>query len=141
MEKALSKEQYDRIFADGVKSVLGEKTAGVLKDIGSGVIETGKFVAGIPKDLLLYGALTGAAVGASGHVLTDQLTQDSPEEELNRTLEAMYSAKRKELADAKWMNRVRAMRADLMANRKKMTAEEYTAKYNALVDALNERKA
>ena len=98
-------------------------------------------LAGLPKDLMLYGSLAGLATGVGSQMLVDQLTQESPEEEINRTLESMYSARNKEKSDAMWMSRVRAMRSDLMANRKKMSVEEYTSKYNALIDALNERKA
>jgi hypothetical protein len=138
---SFSKEEYNKAFAAGFKSVVAEKQAGVLEDIAHGgkAVLTG--LAGLPKDLMLYGSIAGLATGVGGQMLADQLTQESPEEELNRTLESMYAAKRKELADAKWMSRVRAMRADLMSNRKKMSVDEYTSKYNALVDALNERKS
>lgn len=141
MESVLSKEQQERAFAAGVASVLGEKQAGTLTDLASGAKNIVKGVAGLPKDLMLYGALAGGAVGVGGQMLTEHLTEESPEEELNRTLEAMYAAKRKELDDAKWMSKVRAMRSDLMANHKKMSVEEYAEKYNALIDALNERKS
>lgn len=139
--QSLSKEEYDKAFASGFKSVIAEKQAGILGDIAHGGKSVLTGLAGLPKDLMLYGSMAGLATGIGGQMLADQLTQESPEEELNRTLESMYSAKRKELEDSKWMSRVRAMRADLMANRKKMSVEEYTIKYNALIDALNERKA
>jgi hypothetical protein len=139
--QSFSKEEYDKAFASGFKSVIAEKQAGILGDIAHGgkAILTG--LVELPKDLMLYGSMAGLATGIGGHMLAEQLTQESPEEELNRTLESMYSSRSKELADKRWMNRVRAMRADLMANRKKMSVDEYTSKYNALIDALNERKA
>ena len=137
MESRLSEEEHDRAFAAGVASVLGEKRAGFL----SGLASIGKGLVALPKDLMMYGALAGTATGIGAQMLKDQITKESPDEALNRNLEAIYVAKRKEKEDEQWMNKVRAMRADLMVNRKKMSVEEYTAKYNALVDALNEKKA
>jgi hypothetical protein len=139
--QSFSKEEYDKAFAAGFKAAVAEKQAGVLEDIAKGGRDILTGIAGLPKDIMMYGAAAGLATGVGGQMLVDQLTRESPEEELNRTLESMYDARRKELSDAKWMTRVRAMRADLMTNHKKMSVEEYTAKYNALVDALKERMA
>lgn len=139
--QSFSKEEYDKAFASGFKSVIAEKQAGILGDIAHGgkAVLTG--LAGLPKDLMLYGSLAGLATGVGSQMLVDQLTQESPEEEINRTLESMYSARNKEKSDAMWMNRVRAKRAYIKANLKKMSVEDYTREYNELVEALKERNA
>lgn len=140
MQTSFDKESYDRAFEAGFKAAVAEKRADILGDVVNGITTVGKGLAGLPKDIFWGGALTGLATGVGAQAITEHLTKESPEEELNRTLEAMYAAKRNEVADTKWMSKVRAMRAELMADRKKMSVEEYTKKYNALVDALNERK-
>lgn len=89
---------------------------------------------------IMAGLGTGAATGAAYNIIKNRLTDDDPQTKLNNKLEAMYSNKKRELEDAKWMDRIRGMRDDLARNHKKMSQEEYEAKYNALVSALDERK-
>ena len=90
-----------------------------------------------------YTALGGAASGVLGatvyDILKERVSQEDPEAKFNSDIEHLYAHKKREAEDAKWMSRVRAMRDELKRGYKKMTTEEYTTKYKALMDALNER--
>ena len=116
---------------------------GILGGVGNFLSGAGDVVTKTPAalgKLALVGLGTGL-VGASAYdVIKDKVTRDDPKAELNAKIEAMYRGKTRELEDAKWMDKVRAMRDDLRRNYKKMTTEEYAEKYKALVDALDERK-
>lgn len=168
VERYLTKEQSDALFAAGASSVLQKKAQaaaaaagaakglgllGVLKMIkdgtlgfvssGHSALKTGITDAGEALNLLAKLAIGGAGLGIAGGVgynlAKTRMSQNSPEEEMNRKIEAMYKNKSRELADAKWMDKVRSMRDELKRGYKKMTTEEYTKKYIALMDALNER--
>ena len=88
-------------------------------------------------------AIGGAATGVLGatvyDILKERVSQEDPEAKFNSDIEHLYTHKKREIEDAKWMSRVRAMRDELKRGYKKMTTEEYTTKYKALMDALNER--
>ena len=75
------------------------------------------------------------------NIAKNRMMQESPEDEANRKIEAMYSNKRRELEDSMWMDRVRSMRDELRRNYRRMSTEEYTKKYVDLMDALNERSS
>lgn len=89
--------------------------------------------------LALLGLGSGIVGATAYDVVKDKVSREDPKAELNAKMEAIYRGKTRELEDAKWMDRVRAMRDDLRRNYKKMTTEEYAEKYKALVDALDER--
>ena len=91
--------------------------------------------------LALIGAGTGVLGATAYDVVKENVSSDDPESELNAKIEAMYNGRKKELEDAKWMEKVRGMRDELKRNYKKMTTEEYESKYNKLMEALNERGA
>ena len=90
-----------------------------------------------------YTALGGAASGVLGatvyDILKERVSQEDPEAKFNSDIEHLYKHKKREIEDAKWMSRVRAMRDELKRGYKKMTTDEYTTKYKALMDALDER--
>lgn len=105
--------------------------------------KTFEYGADSAKALGLLAALGGAAgvLGSSAYdILKERVTQEDPEAKFNDDIEAMYANKTRELSDARWMDRVRAMRDDLKRGYKKMPTEEYAVKYKALQDALDERK-
>lgn len=119
---------------DAIKKVIGG-----LGSIGSGAMTTAKAI----PPAIGYTALGGAASGVLGatvyDILKERVSQEDPEAKFNSDIEHLYAHKKRELEDAKWMSRVRAMRDELKRGYKKMTTEEYTTKYKALMDALNER--
>lgn len=162
LDQYLTEKQYDAMFAAGASSVLRKQavapaanigTLAILKKFLGGArdfvsgghkfITTGADDAGKIVDLLAKLALTGSALGAVGGVgynlAKTRVSQGSPEEDMNRNIEAMYKIKSRELEDAKWISKVRAMRDDLKRNYKKMTTEEYSKKYSELANALDER--
>lgn len=127
--------------AFGVSELIaGLKTLGRLTAAGaSGIIGT---AAAVPKGimhLVAAGAGTGALAGSVYNTLKDSLQKEDPKTKMNRKIEAMFKNRKRELDDAKWMDRVRSMRDDLKRSYKKMTPEEYRQKYDALVAALDER--
>ena len=120
---------------------------GGIKALGSGLIggakETAGALAKVPGavgKLALLGAGTGVVGATAYDILKENVTSEDPKAELNAKTEAMYRNKRRELEDAKWMTRVREMRDELKRGYKKMTTEEYSEKYKALMDALDERR-
>lgn len=158
VEKYLGQEQADEIFSagfmDAMSDAVSEKRASwakvlaFLKGAGKATVGVGghavdaahKIISTVP-GLAVAGLSTGA-LGAIGYnAIKDNLMENSPKEELDAKIDAMYSNRTKELESAKWMDRVRAMRDELKRGYKKMSVEEYTQKYQALVDALDERKA
>lgn len=122
------------------KFLAGLRTAGRVAVAGtSGLIGAAKAV---PKGLLNLasaGILTGAVAGGAYNTLKDSLQKEDPNTKMNRKIEAMFKNRKRELDDAKWMDRVRSMRDELKRSYKKMTPEEYRKKYDALVAALDER--
>lgn len=91
--------------------------------------------------LIPAGAGVGALAGALGHGAMQTLSgADDPEEDFYDEQASIFDNRTKELDDASWMQKVRAMRADLKRNGHKMSDSEYRVKYNALKDALSERK-
>ena len=124
------------------------KILGVLKGLGSAAVggakETANALVKIPGaagKLALLGAGTGVLGATAYDILKENVSGDDPKAELNAKIEAMYNNRKKELEDAKWMEKVRGMRDELKRGYKKMTSEEYESKYNELVKALNERSA
>lgn len=156
VEKYLGKDQAEDLFmASMISGLMPEKQAehvmdGMEKDgfsIGrflKGLFGVGTGVASLPfkviPALATSGLATGAVAGGAYHYLKDSLTKEDPKENLNLKAESMYVNRKRELEDARWMNRVRAMRDELKREYKKMSPEEYTSRYNALIDALDERK-
>lgn len=139
-ENCLSEEEAKAIFMEGAKSAMPEKQA-QLGDIASGIWNAAKGSAGLIRDLGIYGALGGVLTGAGYNIIKDRVTAPSPEDEFNHKVEQIVANHKRELEDAKWMDRVRGMRDELSRNYKKMAPEEYAKKYNALVSALDERRA
>lgn len=158
LDKYLTKDQSDALFAAGASSVFQKqanwgKVLTFLNTLGKGAIglvsgghkllETGvkdtSEAANILGKLMLGGATVGTAGGIGYNLAKERMSQNSPEEEMNRKIEAMYKKKTRELEDSNWMNKVIAMRDELRRGYKKMTTQEYTKKYIALMDALNER--
>ena len=96
----------------------------------------------IPKGILNLasaGVLTGAVAGGAYNTLKDSLQSENPKTKMNRKIEAIFRNRKRELEDAKWMDRVRSMRDELKRSYRKMSPEEYREKYDALVSALDER--
>lgn len=120
------------------KSILG----GAWKGVGT-VAEGGMKVVGeMPKTIGMTALLGGGAgvLGANLYdVIKEQVTHEDPEEKFNSEIEAMYAGKKKELEDAKWMDRIRSMRDELRRGYKKMPTKEYAKRYKALLAALDER--
>lgn len=139
-KNCLSEEEAKAIFMDGAKSAMPEKQAQI-GDVLGGLWNAAKGSAGLIRDLGIYGALGGALTGAGYNIIKDRITAPSPEDEFNHKVERIVTNHKRELEDAKWMDRVRGMRDELARNYKKMTPEEYAKKYNALVAALDERRA
>lgn len=167
VEKYLGKDAADSIFtaavitakipekqacalADGL-----EKDAFPLSDVIKSLKGLGGAATGAVDKLIDYAgssakavgllATIGAGTGVAGASIWDMLktrySQEDPETEFNNKAEAMYGDRKRELADAKWMDRVRRMRDELRRGYKKMSTEEYAEKYQALQDALDERKS
>ena len=143
-EGFLSEEEAKAIFMEGAKSVMPEKQADILDSvgkIGTGAVDAVKGSVGLMRDFGIYGALAGVLSGAGYNIIKDRITAPSPEDEFNNKVKQIVANRRRELEDSKWMERVRGMRDDLSRNYRKMTPEEYSEKYNALVAALDERRA
>jgi hypothetical protein len=143
-EGFLNEEEAKAIFMEGAKSVMPEKQAGILDSIGKigeGAFGALKGGAGLMRDFGIYGALAGVLSGAGYNIIKDRVTAPSPEDEFNNKVKQIVANRRRELEDSKWMERVRGMRDELSRNYRKMTPEEYSEKYNALVAALDERRA
>ncbi len=164
VEKYLGKERARDIFlsafASEVASSAGiEKTAQgpdlglpkfiyeIARDVGHAGIGGIKNLAGLLKEVpsgLLWtmglGAGTGF-LGATGYdAIKERIMQEDPEAKFNDELETIYAERKREKEDAKWMDRARKMRDELKRGYKKMTTDEYSAKYKALLDHLDERK-
>jgi len=165
VEKILGSQQTSDIFYSALLTgLLNEKQAAELAEnlekkaafdwlkflhgAGSAVVggakDTASALAKIPGavgKLALLGAGTGIIGATAYDVLKENVASDDPKAELNAKIEAMYKGRQKELEDAKWMAKVRGLRDELKRSYKKMTTDEYTAKYNELVAALDERRA
>ena len=140
-----------------VNEILGKEAAATIMELGKADCLMEKSAKGIPvldqiwealkgyaalnKSMITYGGLAGIATGAGYNIIKDSLQAESPEAAKNRKVEAIYSHKARELEDADWMTRVRGMRDELARGYRKMPAKEYAEKYNALLAALDERKA
>lgn len=91
--------------------------------------------------LAALSAGVGGLGGAAYNIMKDKITGgDAPEESFKDKISAYYDNKSKELEDQKWMARVRAMRDELQRGAKKMPADEYAKKYQALSRALDEKR-
>jgi hypothetical protein len=115
-----------------------------LEKIAAGVVDSvGGGVGGLMNLLLKgmsFGAAAGGAVGYGYNALGEALGGNDPKQAFNDRIASIYKNRERELSDAKWMDRVRGMRDDLKRNHKKMTPDEYRTMYNALIDALDERR-
>ena len=143
-EGLLSEEEAKAIFMEGARSAMPEKQADILDSVGklgAGAVDVLKGGAGLMRDFGIYGALAGVLSGAGYNIIKDRVTSPSPEDEFNNKVRQIVENHRRELEDSKWMERVRGMRDELSRNYRKMTPEEYSEKYNALVAALDERRA
>lgn len=93
--------------------------------------------------VMMTAATVGASLGALGAAAVDavkeRVTQDDPETEFKNKINNLYKQKVREQEDEKWMTHIRLLKEDLKKNYKKMPLDEYRAKYNALVSALDER--
>lgn len=125
--------QKDAGVFDGIKKIVGA--------VGGGALEAFKHAPAIISGTALGGAAAGALGATVYDILKERVSHEDPEAELNDNLERLYAYKNREMEDARWMDRVRALRDELKRGYKKMTTEEYAQKYNALMDALNERSA
>lgn len=157
LENYLGEDNARRIFLAGAISVSMEKSAaeenpGPLKTVGNwlsglmgggvtvgkGAYEAGKETYGLAKSLALTGIATGVIGGIGYNLIKERMQRKDPEEDLQRKIEAMYANRTKELESSKKMQRARAKRDELMRSYKKMTPEEYKAKYDELRSALEE---
>lgn len=118
-----------------------KKAIGALGTVGSGALTTVKSIPQILAGTALGGAATGALGATVYDILKERVSQEDPEAKFNSDIEHLYTHKKREIEDARWMSRVRALRDELKRGYKKMTTEEYATKYKALTDALNERSA
>ena len=155
MLAGLMTEKQASHFVEGMKkesaSGGGGNAAALAKIFGNvgkglrGIFGTGiDFAKFLPSSLGWTAALgAGSGVlGASAYdIIKERTSHEDPEAQLNEDLEAMYNSKSREKNDSKWMARVRRMRDELRRGYKKMSVDEYTKKYNELLDALDERKA
>lgn len=154
IERILGKQQaYDIMCAAIVSETMPEKQASAFVDgLEKEAFSPLKFIKGlfnvgawpilataksIPH-LVVAGAGSGALIGAAYNSLSNRVQEEDPEERTNNKLEAMYEMKARELEDAKWMTRVRALRDEL--KRGKLSNEDYEAKFNELVGALAEKE-
>lgn len=118
-----------------------KKAIGALGTVGSGALTTAKSIPPILAGTALGGAATGVLGATVYDILKERVSQEDPEAKFNSDIEHLYTHKKREIEDARWMSRVRALRDELKRGYKKMTTEEYATKYKALTDALNERSA
>lgn len=159
IEKILGKRITDDIYfssfltglmtekqADCVIRKMEKKSFDVMKFLGglyNGTVGAAKStISAIPPTIGWTAALGGATgvLGATAYdVLKERLSSEDPETKFSNEVEAMYTNKKRELDDAKWMSRVLAMRDELRRGHKKMTAKEYRKKYDELIGALEER--
>lgn len=147
----LAEKQASIISTEMKKKAAGDKFSWMklLKGLGGAIGTAGgaakegvKAVGEIPK-ILGWTALLGGGTGALGayayDVLKNNVSREDDETKFNSELEAVYANKKKELESANWMRKVIAMRDDLRRSYKKIPTEEYKKKYDALVEALDER--
>ena len=161
ISEILGKDVYDDIYHAAVVAGLvsekkaeeivaeAEKTAGVtdylkmmsggIKNIVGGGVDVVKAIPSVLGWTALLGAGTGVLGAHAYDVVKEQVTHEDPEAKFNADVEALYENKRKELEDAQWLSKVRSMRDELRRGYKKRPTTEYSRKYKALVDALDER--
>ena len=138
----MTKHAFEKKALNPAGVLAGIKGAGkAVAGLFGGAAEVGKGVANsIPA--LMVGGLGIGALGAIGYnSIKDQLTELSPKEKVMAKIDAIYANRAKEIESSKWMERVTGMRDDLRRNYRKMSPQEYNQKYQALVDALEERMA
>lgn len=123
---------------DAIEPIL--KEAGWMGDIASGLKN---IVTGAPSAIgwtMGAGAASGVLGASLYDIVKERVSHEDPEEKFNSEVEAMYSQRARELEDAEWMAKVRAMRDDLKRGHKKMPADEYRRKYDRLMKLLESRK-
>ena len=131
-----SAQKGDKLSLLGLANGLG---SGFLNLVGKGLHAGTQIPAGL--GWLAVGGATTGILGASAYdAIKERLAKEDPEAKFNQDVEALYSDKNREIEDARWMARVRSMRDELVKGYKKMSPEEYSAKYNALIEALDEKK-
>ena len=150
VEQYLGKDLARGIFMAGAasclqtekKATVGETLGSVgkaLGNVGGGILGALK---SIPPTLGWTMALGGASgvLGATAYdVIKEHVSHEDPEAKLNEDLEMQYKAKNREIKDAKWMERIRSLRDELMRGKNKMPTKEYAKKYKELVNLLDER--
>lgn len=166
IDKILGEDNYEDLFyASMLSGLMTEKQAqdiisGIEKDaqpggswlsrgakligsLGAGALELASGAIKAVPPATAWTAMLGASTGSLGALAYDaikeRVSREDPETKFNNDMEAMYNLRTKEKEDAKWMSKIVSMRDDLRRNYKKMSTEEYSRKYKALVDALNER--
>lgn len=138
MEKGASVGSFIKaapIFIDKAIGYLGDSWKA-----GKGAVDLVGGLSGLVGKTALLGAGSGILGANAYDIIKQHVTEEDPETELKNKIEAIYAAKKRELEDSKWMDRVRKMRDELRRGYKKMTTEEYAEKYKELSDALDERK-
>jgi hypothetical protein len=141
VKRYLSEEEVGRIYDAGFSSGCMEKDASVLDEIVGGA---GDVIMSIPTaiaSLLALGVGAGALSGVTYNIAKNRLSASASEKEDEMTKKTLlYNSKNKEMEDARWMNDVRDMKAELVKGMKKMTPEEYRTKYETLSRLIDERK-
>lgn len=142
VKRYLSEEEVGRIYDAGFSSGCMEKDA--LFGLDKVLSGAGDVVMSIPTaiaSLLALGVGAGALSGVTYNIAKNRLSASASEKEDEMTKKTLlYNSKNKEMADARWMNDVRDMKAELVKGMKKMTPEEYRTKYEALSKLIDERK-
>jgi hypothetical protein len=159
VEQILGKRQAEDIFFSSMLTgLLNEKQASEIMEKSAKSLDVIKYLTGLVgsglgmvKDTvkatppaLGWTALLGASAGGLGAMgydaIKERVSQDDPEAKFNTDIEALYSGKRRELEDARWMARVRAKRDKLKREGKKMDPDAYEKAYNSLVAELDSKK-
>ena len=159
VEQILGKRQAEDIFFSSMLTgLLNEKQASEIMEKSAKPLDVIKYLTGLVgsglgmvKDTVKFGppalgwtALLGASAGGLGAMgydaIKERVSQDDPEAKFNMDMEALYSGKRRELEDARWMARVRAKRDKLKREGKKMDPDEYEKAYNSLLADLDSKK-
>lgn len=154
-EKYLSNDEIRDIFYASMCAAAIEKRAAgqvpallagvgatkLMEMLGSGVKNTTEGYLKLIPAAAMGSLLVGGSVGGLYNTIKDRITDSGDERiDADMKLESLYKARTEELKDREWMAKVRKMRNDLRGGMKKMTPEEYEKSYNALSEALDERR-
>ena len=138
--EGMEKYSKDGSVLGGMGKFFGGLGKGFKNVVGGG-IDIAKFLPSAIGWTAALGAGSGVLGASAYDIIKERTSHEDPEAQLNEDIEAMYNSKSREKNDSKWMARVRRMRDELRRGYKKMSVDEYTKKYNELLDALDERKA